>query len=89
MLPGLRRRRRCSSPLESRTGTSHRRLTGARDGRHLSKQAPSARATNSSLALADQFDVVIDIDEARVLELLERTARWERRELSEPLSHAV
>ena len=39
--------------------------------------------------LADQFDVVIHIDDTRAVEPLERTARWERGEVPETFPHAV
>jgi erythromycin esterase-like protein len=39
--------------------------------------------------LADQFDVVIHVDETRAVEPLERTASWERGELPETYPYAV
>jgi erythromycin esterase-like protein/predicted phosphoribosyltransferase len=39
--------------------------------------------------LADQFDVVIHIDDTRAVEPLERTARWDRGEVPETFLHAV
>lgn len=39
--------------------------------------------------LADQFDVVIHIDDTRAVEPLERTARWDRGEVPETFPHAV
>jgi len=39
--------------------------------------------------VADQFDVVIHLDETRAVEPLERTARWERGEVPETFPHAV
>jgi erythromycin esterase-like protein len=39
--------------------------------------------------IADQFDVVMHIDETRALEPLERTAQWERGEVPETFPHAV
>ncbi|MDQ1490272.1 MAG: hypothetical protein QOJ23_2786, partial [Actinomycetota bacterium] len=39
--------------------------------------------------MADQFDVVIHLDETRAVEPLERTARWERGELAETYPFAV
>jgi erythromycin esterase-like protein/predicted phosphoribosyltransferase len=39
--------------------------------------------------LADQFDVVVHIDDTRAVEPLERTARWERGEVPETFPHAV
>jgi erythromycin esterase-like protein len=39
--------------------------------------------------LADQFDVVIHVDETRAAEPLERTAAWERGELPETYPYAV
>jgi erythromycin esterase-like protein/predicted phosphoribosyltransferase len=39
--------------------------------------------------LADQFDVVIHIDETRAVEPLERTAAWERGEVPETYPYAV
>jgi erythromycin esterase-like protein len=39
--------------------------------------------------LADQFDIVIHIDETRAVEPLERTALWERGEVPETFPHAV
>ena len=39
--------------------------------------------------LADQFDVVIHIDDTRAVEPIERTAGWERGEVPETFPHAV
>jgi erythromycin esterase-like protein len=39
--------------------------------------------------LADQFDLVIHIDETRAIEPLERTAQWDRGEVPETYPHAV
>jgi erythromycin esterase-like protein/predicted phosphoribosyltransferase len=39
--------------------------------------------------LADQYDVVIHIDDTRAVEPLERTPRWERGEVPETYPHAV
>jgi erythromycin esterase-like protein len=39
--------------------------------------------------LADQFDVVIHVDETRAVEPLERTAAWERGEFPETYPYAV
>jgi erythromycin esterase-like protein len=39
--------------------------------------------------LADQFDLVIHIDETRAVEPLERTALWEEGEAPETFPHAV
>jgi erythromycin esterase-like protein/predicted phosphoribosyltransferase len=39
--------------------------------------------------LADQFDVVMHIDDTRAVEPLERTARWDRGEVPETFPHAV
>lgn len=39
--------------------------------------------------LAEQFDVVIHIDDTRAVEPLERTARWDRGEVPETFPHAV
>ena len=39
--------------------------------------------------LADQFDVVLHIDDTRAVEPLERTAGWERGEVPEMFPHAV
>ena len=47
---------------------------------HTERQSHYFRAR-----LADQFDVVIHIDETRALEPIERTARWEEGELPETL----
>jgi hypothetical protein len=39
--------------------------------------------------IADQFDVVVHIDETRAVEPLERTARWEQGEVPETYPFAV
>jgi erythromycin esterase-like protein/predicted phosphoribosyltransferase len=39
--------------------------------------------------VADQFDVVMHLDDSRALEPLERTAAWERGEVPETFPHAV
>lgn len=39
--------------------------------------------------LAEQFDMVIHIDDTRAVEPLERTARWDRGEVPETFPHAV
>jgi erythromycin esterase-like protein/predicted phosphoribosyltransferase len=51
---------------------------------HTERQSHYFRAR-----LADQFDLVVHIDETRAVEPLERTAKWERGEVPDTYPHAV